>query len=319
MRISGLSSRAIIGTFYQTLEGAFDKSWVSKIGMLFTSDMESETYKWLGMSPQMREWIGPRLAKGLRTNGITIENKTYESTLQINVDDLRRDKTDQIMLRVREMADRTADHWEKLLSALIAAGDGSTLGLAYDGQYFFDTDHSEGDSGTLVNSVSSSHVAKLNVTTAADPTEAEMAAAILGMVAYQYGYKDDQGEPMNGAAREFVVMCPVNLWGAAMAAASKDALVGASGAISPNPLASSGVRIIPVCNPRLSTTTVFYMFRTDGRAKPFILQEELPVQVSAIAEGSEEEFKHNQHLYGVKAIRNVGFGLWQHAMMATLS
>jgi phage major head subunit gpT-like protein len=61
------------------------------------------------------------------------------------------------------------------------------------------------------------------------------------------------------------------------------------------------------------------MFRPDGRAKPFILQEELPVQVSAIAEGSEEEFKNNQHLYGVKAIRNVGFGLWQHAMMATLS
>jgi phage major head subunit gpT-like protein len=43
------------------------------------------------------------------------------------------------------------------------------------------------------------------------------------------------------------------------------------------------------------------------------------VQVSAIAEGSEEEFKHDRHLYGIKAIRNAGYGLWQHAIRATLS
>ncbi|MBI5872985.1 MAG: Mu-like prophage major head subunit gpT family protein, partial [Candidatus Omnitrophica bacterium] len=39
----------------------------------------------------------------------------------------------------------------------------------------------------------------------------------------------------------------------------------------------------------------------------------------AIAEGSEEEFKNNRHLYGVKASRNVGYGYWQQAVHCTLS
>jgi phage major head subunit gpT-like protein len=72
-------------------------------------------------------------------------------------------------------------------------------------------------------------------------------------------------------------------------------------------------------NPRLTWTTDFAIFRTDGRSKPFILQEEEGVTVQAIAEGSEEEFRNNRHLYGVKRICNVGYGLWQHAARCTLS
>ena len=33
-----------------------------------------------------------------------------------------------------------------------------------------------------------------------------------------------------------------------------------------------------------------------------------------IAEGSEEEFKNDRHLYGIKAIRNVGYGYWQKSL-----
>jgi phage major head subunit gpT-like protein len=315
----GLGSRAIIGRFYETLEGSFDKSWVSKVGMTFGSDQESETYKWLGMSPAMREWVGGRNAKGLRSNGMTITNKTFEATLEIAVDDIRRDKTGQVDVRIGELADRVATHWESLLSTLIANGGGATSGLCYDGQYFFDTDHSEGSSGTLVNACTSSHVAALDVTTAAAPTQAEMASCVLGTIGYMLGYKDDQGEPIHGNARQFLVMTPTNLWGPAMAAASQSTLIGTSGAISPNPLSATGFNITAVCNPRLSTTTVFYVFRTDGRTKPFILQEEEGLSISAIAEGSEEEFKNNRHLYGVKAIRNVGYGMWQHGVQATLS
>ena len=50
-----------------------------------------------------------------------------------------------------------------------------------------------------------------------------------------------------------------------------------------------------------------------------ILQEEEGAKVEAVAEGSEEEFKNNRHLYGVRCIRNVGYGMWQHAARATLS
>ena len=130
MSAASLSSRAIIGEFYNTLEQNTGALWVPGTSMLVTSDQESETYKWLGMAPAMREWVGGRVAKGFRDNGITIVNKTFEATLEVLLDEIRRDKTGQVMVRVRELAGRTNAHWAKLLSTLIIAGEAA---VCYDG------------------------------------------------------------------------------------------------------------------------------------------------------------------------------------------
>ena len=92
MSAASLSSRAIIGEFYNTLEQNTGALWVPGTSMLVTSDQESETYKWLGMAPAMREWVGGRVAKGFRDNGITIVNKTFEATLEVLLDEIRRAK-----------------------------------------------------------------------------------------------------------------------------------------------------------------------------------------------------------------------------------
>ena len=319
MGASGLGSRAIIGTFYETLEQAIGSTWMGRLAMAFTSDQESETYKWLGASPAVREWIGGRLAKGLRENGLTIVNKTFEATLDISVDDIRRDKTGQIMLRIQEMADRVAAHPMSLISTLINNGGGATNGLAYDGQYFFDTDHVDGDSGTLKNDLAAGDYAVLNVGSATAPTSNEMADAILAVLGHFYSFKDDQGEPINEMAKQFLVMVPFNMWGVAQAAVSSNLLNTGSGGRD-NPLVKlPGISIDVVANPRLTATDKFCMFRTDGRTKPFIEQTEEGVKMAAKGEGSEYEFDNNAHQYGVKVIRNVGYGMWQHAIRATLS
>ena len=90
MGAKSLSSRAIIGEFYATLEQDLGNSWINSLSNYFPSDQEAETYKWLGQTPAMREWIGGRQAKGLTDNGITIANKDFEATLEIMVKDLRR-------------------------------------------------------------------------------------------------------------------------------------------------------------------------------------------------------------------------------------
>lgn len=310
---NGLSSRAIIGMFYEILETSKDTAWPFRVGMEIGSNQESETYKWLGFSPAMREWLGGRHAKSLRENGVTIINKEFEATLEIAKKDLRRDKTGQIRIRIGELADRVNQHWASLLTTLITGN-----GLCYDGQNFFDTDHSEGDSGTLTNALTASDYSDLNVDTAANPTANEMAKVILKLIQHMYSLKDDQGEPMNENAKNFLIMVPTNMWAAGLQAASSQLLSTGTGAID-NPLKNGGFNVEVISNPRLSTTTVLYAFRTDGRAKPFILQNEVAPEMSAIAEGSEEEFKHNRHLYGVYASRNVGMGYWQQAVKATLS
>ena len=319
MAFKGISSAGVIGEFFLQLESLLGAGWINLISMLFDSDQESETYNWLGMSPAMREWIGGRQAKGFRENGITIVNKEFEATVEIPVKWMRRDKTGQIKVRIGELARRAVEHWAKLLSTLIINGTGSTSGLCYDGQYFFDIDHSEGDSGTQLNLLAAAQVPALDVATAAAPTSLEAAKAILGVIAYMLNYKDDQGEPMNDGARSFLVMTSPVLW-SHLAPAIYSSLV-TSGESNPAAalIASTDFKISVVPNSRLTYTTQFVVLRTDAKTKPFIRQEEVGIEMDAIAEGSEEEFKNKRHLYGASATRNVGYGYWQQAAHATLS
>lgn len=308
MGASSLSSRAIIGEFYATLEQNVGAQYVPGISALYNSDQESETYKWLGMAPQMREWIAGRHAKGFRENGITIVNKTFEATMEVLVDEIRRDKTGQVMTRVRELAARTNSHWAKLLSALIISGESA---VCYDGQFFFDTDHAEGDSGAQSNDIT------FDILTPTAPTAAEFESAILKAVEKIIGFKDDQGEPMNEEASSFLIMVPVSMMASAAAALKNPVIVDGSGARTNTLTNIGGFSFELSVNPRLTWTDKFAAFRTDGQVKPFIRQEEEGVTVSSVAEGSELEFTHNKHWYGVKAIRNVGYGYWQQAVLNT--
>jgi hypothetical protein len=70
-----------------------------------------------------------------------------------------------------------------------------------------------------------------------------------------------------------------------------------------------------ILNPLLtSATDLIYMFRTDAKLKPFILQEEYGTKVSVVGAGSEEEFKNRRHLFGTERLGNAGYGLWQYAL-----
>lgn len=322
MGASTLGSRAIIGTFFNKLEAAMGTSWVDKISMLFTSDQASETYPWLGMAPAMREWIGPRLAHMLRENGLSISNKKFEATLDISLDDIRRDKTQQIDTRIGELAVRAVEHWAKLLSTFIANGTGSTSGLCYDGQYFFDSDHSEGASGSQYNLLTASQVTALNVTTAAAPTAAEAMAAVLGVISYMLTYKDDQGEPINDGARKFLVMTSPYLMSPFAACLTGKTLNTGSGSIDNTIFGLKeidGFEIGLAVNSRLTWTDVFAVFRIDGQTKPLIRQEEVALQMTSKAEGSDYEHDNDAWQFGAKAVRNVGYGMWQQAAHATLS
>lgn len=312
MGAEGLGSRAIIGDFYRRYR-EIGMGWAAGVSMPFDSNQESETYKWLGMSPMMREWIGGRVAKGFRDNGVTIVNKDFEATLEVLRHELVRDKTGQIRVRIAELARKAANHWALLLSQYIIAGEASTLGTCYDGQFFFDTDHSEGSSGTQSNDIT------YNVNTTTAPTAAEMEQAILAGAQAIMGFLDDQGDPMNDDAQSFLVMVPPTFMAATAAALRNPIIVDGSGARTNTLPTIAGMSWAMAVNPRLTWTDKFAVFRTDSATKAFIRQEEEAVTMDAIAEGSEEEFKFKRHLYGVKASRNVGFGFWQDACLVTLT
>lgn len=310
---SVLGSRAIIGRFYERLEATQAPAWMSELALPISSNQESETYKWLGMTPAMREWVGGRQAKGFRNDGMTVPNRLFESTLKISVDDLRRDKTGQINARIDELAVRAALHPTKLMSELILAGETTAC---YDGQYFFDTDHSEGLSGSQSNDITYDISDNATGGTATAPTPYTIQGAIVAAIAAMMGFKDDQGEPMNETAARFHVMVPTPFMGATLTALTSTTVGDRVDNLLTN--RNVGLSVIPAVNPRLTWTTKLAVFRADGGVKPFILQEEQGVMMDAVAEGSELEFAQREHHYGVTRICNVAYGYWQHACLVTL-
>lgn len=316
MGLNLLTERQIIGEFFKTLEQDVGASWVGLVSNYFTSDQASEQYAWLGMAPALREWIAGRNAKGLKESDLTIINKHYEATIEILVRDLRRDKSGQALVRIREMALRANAHWASLLSTLIAAGEST---LCYDGQYFFDTDHSEGSSGTQDNDITVD-ISGLPITTSGTttaPSVADMQFAIMKGVEAILGFVDDQGEPMNENAREFVVMLPPTFMHVGYQALATPMQVASDqSALSE---LKKEFTIQPVVNQRFTDwTDRFPVFRTDSQVKACIRQEETAVDLKVKGEGSEYEFDNDAWQFGIDTWRNVGFGYWQNACLVTL-
>ncbi len=317
MGAQALSSRAIIGEFYRTLEQDTGAGWVDPVSMLFESDQDSEEYVWIGQSPAMREWVGGRHAKGFIGNGISVRNLHFEATIQFLLKELRRDKSPQTLIRIQELADRTNSHWASLLSTLIINGESS---VCYDGQFFFDTDHV--DPGAENQTAQSNDIsvdvsalpAEVATGTPTDPSLGQFMLAIAKGITQIHSFKDDRGEPMNENARQFLVMVPTPLWITAGSAIAVDPAAG----IEQRSFNLRGMRVDVQPNTRLTWTDKFAVFRTDGRVKPFIRQQETPVDLKVKAEGSDFEFDNDAHQYGVDAWRNVAYGYWQHATLVTM-
>jgi hypothetical protein len=152
------------------------------------------------------------------------------------------------------------------------------------------------------------------------PTAGEMENAILTAVQQMSGLVDDQGEPMNENAREFLVMVGPQLFQPA-AAALKNPIIIDGGTSRTNTIVNvGGYGFDLAVNARLLNQGMsFYTFLTAAATKGMIRQEEVPITVDAIAEGSELEFRERKHQYGVTAIRNVGYGYWQRAVLSTFA
>lgn len=315
---SALGSRAIRGMYFARMEQP-NVGWYDSVANLFDSDQASETYKFLGFSPAMREWIGGRNAKGFRDNGLTIANKHFESTIEIAVRDARRDKTGQIRARVDEHVMRAETHWGSLLSTLILNG-AATVG--YDGEYFFDTDHVEGDnqtaqSNSITADISTAPGAGTDNTPAA-PNAAQAQFAVMKGITAIVNFLDDKNEPMNEGASRFLVMTPPNLYLPMLGAMSPIATQAMQQNLNPNVM--SPFRVDVESNARLSSwTDKFVIFRTDSPLRAFIRQQETAVSLKEKAEGSEFEFDNDAWQFGLDAWRNVGYGYWQRACLVTMT
>lgn len=273
---------------------AFLGDW-ERIATIVPSEQDTETYAWLGSVPRMREFKDERLPAGLLEHDYTIKNKTWESSIAVERAAIEDDLYGQIKLRVQGLAREAKRHIDELVFTLLSGGFSSTC---YDGQYFFDTDHSEGDSGTQSNK-------------GTDPLAAEsLQAAITAMMKF----KDDRGKPL-GIVPDLLVVPPDLQWTAMELLNSSFYPELIAESAGEQKLASNVLkgRLDLAVSPYLTDTDNWFLLSTKGLVRPIIFQSRVPVEFSALEGASEAGFIRDQYLYGVRARYNVGFGLWQTA------
>jgi phage major head subunit gpT-like protein len=315
-----LDTRDLVSGFGPALETAINNVWTTRLGYMTNVDRDTVELGWLGQVPVMRKWIGGRHEEVLKKYAHSFKNFPYEVTLPFSVPDLRRDMAGILRGKVSDLAARTATHWDKIASPFIDTADAGTNGLAYDGQFFFDTDHNE--SGTnQSNDLTASEIPSANVADTTNVTVAEAANILNEIVGYSMTLTDDQGEPINQGPQEVTIVVTRASHAAAFRGAiGLQTLVGGV----QNPIATSlneGYTFRVIMNPRLTASvTIKFFFNQPGSPyAPLILNEADGVKTQLIGAGSEEEFKNNRHLFGVTADRGIGYGLWQKAFMVTLS
>lgn len=318
------SQRGVVGSFYMGATANPANLWWNQFAWFYNSDQDAETYAMTGAGPQMRQWVGERLADSLRLDKITIVNNDYEGTLDIPLNDWRLDKTGQLAGKAQELgAAATWKHLQREACSMLINGTSasSVYGAAYDGQAFFSASHSIGSSGTYKNLLTSSEVSSLQCATAATPTELEAAQIMLGIANYMRTFNDDKGEPLNEEAMEFALLCAPAKVASFTAAATNAQVILSSSASATNPL--KGVNFTVYSSQRLinlgGLTTEIYVSRTDAPVKGMIVQGELDPKMDFLGDGSEFAINNNKVRWAVKARRGFGYGEPRMLCKATMS
>ena len=152
------------------------------------SDGADEAYGLLGSMPGVREWLGDRQFNELRAATFVIANKLWENSLLIKKTDIEDDRMGMYGPVMEDLAIEATYHPDELFFTALVNGETTAC---FDGQYFFDTDHAWGNSGSQSNSLTSA------AATGTVPTAAEFKAAYHAARAAMLKFKNDQGKLLN--------------------------------------------------------------------------------------------------------------------------
>lgn len=264
--------------------------------MLVPSGSSQNDYAWLSRFPRMRKWLGDKVIKSLAAFKYTIVNDDWETTVEVDRNDI---EDDQIGIYA-PMAQEAGFSSKQLPDEIDAdLKNGAFAGTCYDGQYFYDTDHPVAGA-----SVSNKGTAALSAATTAAAAASYGAArtAIMSIT-------DDEGRPL--ALIPDVLEVPPALEATARLLCESDKLTDQS----PNPWKGTARVLV---NPRLTSTTAWFLHVTNRPLKPFVFQQrKAPVFVSQTDMNADNVFMRKNYLFGAEARCAGGYGLWQMSYGST--
>lgn len=298
MIVNKATIAAVFMTLKTTFLNAFDAApsqW-QQTAMLVPSGSSQNDYTWLSKFPKMRKWIGDKAIKALEAFKYTVVNDDWEATVEVDRNDIE-DDTLGIYAPQAQMAGWSA---KQLPDELVAdLKNGAFANVCYDGQYFYDADHpvagaSVSNKGVVVLSAASGVLA-----------EASYGVARTAIMSF----KDDDGRPLALTPDTLEVGPALETTGRRLVEMERLA------DDTPNPYKGTAKLVV---NPRLTSTTAWFLHVTSMPVKPFVYQErKAPNFVEQTDEQNDNVFMRKKFRFGAEARAAGGYAFWQMSWGST--
>ncbi|MBR2434982.1 MAG: Mu-like prophage major head subunit gpT family protein [Lentisphaeria bacterium] len=229
----------------------------------------------------MREWIGPRQVKNLKSQSIRLVERAFEDTVKIRVRDIETDNWQQYSALIAQMGQAGRQLWDRLA---VEALTGNSKWI--DGKAFFHQEHKYGSS--VICNTASDALSRETFETAYERMTS---------------YTSHNGETL--AVCPDVLMVGPKLRATAWDIIKNTKIVsGDNGAVIDN---RNFDLVEIVVNPRLSGAFAddWYLMQTNGILKPVILQKSKDCELTALdRQDNENVFEYDEIIYGTKAYGN---------------
>jgi hypothetical protein len=307
MSLDTAKATVILRTLTKTFDNSIQSAspFYPRMANVIPSDGADEAYGMLGAMPGVREWLGDRQFNELRAAQFTIVNKLWESSLLIAKTSLADDRKNLYGQPMQQLAIEAAYHPDELCFAALLLGESVPC---FDGQYFFDTDHAWGDSGTQSNDMTYA------AATGTTPTAAEFRAAYNAAYARMLSFKGDNGKSFFRPTQGEQIVRPLCMVHVDLLPIATDALNARFDSVG-NPITILGnPELIPITY--FTDATKFIVMNVSQSAKPVIFQAREPLtrQMKGLEDLETKDVK-----FMTQARYSAGLFAWWNAVLTTFT
>ena len=269
------------------------------------SSGKTSVHGWMDKFPKMREWLGPRVVETVVTQAYSLTNKKFELTVGVSRTDIEDDLLN-LYAPIAQMMGMQAAQWpDDQMTTVLEAGSST---VTFDGANFFSSSHPIDTAGEITTSTQS------NLFTTLSFSAANLATARANM--RNLKGRDNKPLGMNLNA----VMVPPALEQAALQAANAEFIVATFGINSSTGSATNTLKgsFTPIVNAKLTSATTWYGFDVRWPMKALVWQlRAAPEFTLKVSPESENVFKDDEYLMGVRARGVGGYGLYFMACQCT--
>jgi phage major head subunit gpT-like protein len=304
MGAAKLLDRAKLENAYVTYSVIFDMALqntsaiYSEVTTVIPDAGPTNQFNWLGDLPVMQSWVGPRVINRLRAEKHTLTTGWFANGIELDHDDIAEDRLGLVSPRIQMLAEMGPKKIDAVSIDFYVNGFAGTLGLCFDGQFLFDTDHTADGAG-------------------AGSGQDNLITGGLGSNTYNtaitrmMGFKGTNGEPLEivpdtllvGPSNQLVVRQILTAQYLASGASNVD--VGTSRAI---------------VNARIAGAHAakWFLLALKYRVRPVLVGIEVPPQFAELSGWDQwHMFMHRSMLAGAHMKVGWAYGLWQTACGST--